>query len=645
MINNTNTKNSNKFLSLYFYRLKYLFTPGLILGFISIIPVLFLYFSAKVYYSYSYDRLIIRNLSPLYLFTFMVPILIIFAFKYLFSTSENDFISSLLFNKFQLFSANILAVLTYTIVPLIFVYCQRFDKYIDCKPYIRNTYSLKAIIGYIACCVLTMSCIIIGLSISNNLYIGAIAGYALIFVPRLILMFIVEKIQTRCPYLPTSELPQIINKKINIVTFSFHKAGFNNFDLKTFSSSTSIMYTGILALIYLIIGYLLFRIKKTNTKYNLINMINPAYFKKNIKSVKKIIYVLSILLLLLLFITIGMNMFCKNAEKNGPLKDKINSVQISFFDNITDLNELNDYKYNYCFDYRVYCIQQQKISDQDIINIVKDAYKDTVQHKQDLIIKGAFNNCCEVTFHTSNGTYVRYVHFSEPDQYNDLKARLFKTIDSKNYIANLPSFTDMVYMNHFNDQEAEDHYKNIYTSYKKELQEMSEEELNRYINTTSQPSDSTLNLPNDQYKKIDVQFNNNKAYGNFFISIPFIKLLPKTQKMNAEYCFNKDEYDITAILNQSKYSVGSSVTFVDLVVHEEDDAYSLEQKQLAYWSNNPSSEQHEKLNKLIDIIFNNINNPQNEYTYVTLNTDDSSIQVPLNLNDEQTLSLLNDYSK
>lgn len=633
-------KRAGNFISLYVYKLKYLFLPGMLFTFISVLMTLYIYWGFKNKDSYIGVSFFLKNIPPFFIFAIMVPVLTVIAFKYMFDAAEIDFTNSLSFTKRQMFFSNILSVLTYTIVPLFAVYLQRFGKNYQFENYVKSTFSSKAMLGYLLCCMLAMSCIIIGLCLSHNLYIGGLLGYALLFIPRVILLFIAEIIQEKCPYFPTSELPGIFNSKLNIATNRLLNDFLNVNDLGKYNPTKSLIYTGSLALIYLIISYLLFKIKKSQLQSSIINLIKPGHVENRIKYIKKLFYILASILLLSFCIFISIRITCKRIDQNGTSSNQIKYLQIKLIGSVSGLDDLNSN--NYYSDqknYIDYCIQQQKFDDPEIINLMNSYYKDTIKNKKDFIHNQPLAAYCKVYFHTSHGTYVRFIRFSNNEKYNEFLAHIYKMIDLKKSMCNLPSFSQNTSVNKLGMyyELSKPSTEIVYNMYKNELQEMSEDELNNafkvgYSNSTS----------NNILASLDLAFTDSKSM-RYNISIELSNRFPKTfNTFCKEYIQqNKDSFkNLLLSCKADPYSFASlyQVKFFDL-----QGMTFYEQEELAYFSDTLTQQQMDKISSLMDIALNNINNINDvniNYTYVTLQTDATKLIVPLNLNDSTTKELL-----
>lgn len=574
--------------------------------------------------NYSTFSLYAKNIPAKLIFWVIIPILTAFSLKYMFNTSENDFINSLHFSKYTLFITNIFSIMSYIIIPVLFTYV--LGRTID-NNIIAPMYSVSAILGYIFCCILTMSCVVICLCLSNNLLTGFFMSYIIMLVPRIILHIIKQTIINRLPFLPDSELPFIFNDRINLLSIGFINDTSIQLNAKTYSQAGSIIYTGILSLIALLISLVVY--KKCNAASQK-NYINPFKNTTTKKTIKCFIYTILSLLMLFMFIILGTNYYCKKIQNNIPDNNEVNCVKLDLIGDCSSYSELSEFNNYALYNYPDYFIKNNKLYDKELIKIICNQYGNTVRNKNNFFTQESMNNLyeyCKVTFYTESGSFSRYVRFSYNIFNNSIMPNIFNEKNYSKLLSDMPDFSDVntISCYELSDKISDSAAESIYNTYKAELTSLNNINPNEKImlNTNLSPLSSETNI------KLVYTFNGNSEY---YIEIPINSYYPNTLNVFFEN-YLKECKD--GILNTLAPVNSNSTTIFSLtqLASNKDNNISLS-------STNITASAYDDLLKLSEIIETNLNSPDEKYSYFLLMTDYSDCIVPLDLTDNATIDIL-----
>lgn len=218
-------------------------------------------------YMVSRNSLISINYMILLTYTVIVPVMTLYLFSFMTKRSSSDFYDALPCSRACLYISYCAAIVTW-ITGIMAV--ASVTGYL-CKILMGNSLdsfsffnAILAATGFLACCLLVMASINISQMITGTLFTNVVVSGIIIFLPRTFISVIISTIEAVCPYLDTSHMFSLLNPKYNLVFASVYSVfTINKSLLSCYTYVPGIIYTLILAMIYLVFAIYLCKIRKS----------------------------------------------------------------------------------------------------------------------------------------------------------------------------------------------------------------------------------------------------------------------------------------------------------------------------------------------------------------------------------------------
>lgn len=244
-------KNSKKqFFSfkLYLDALKQLRIMGLIMlifvGFIS-------FASCKL----SHDVATVYILS-IFSYIFVAPIMTLYLFRFTTSRKASDLFHAIPYTRVCLYLSYVSAIFTWVFAILM----TDFMGYLAANRNLKFINS-KYILGLIACVLLVVAAINVAQGLTGTLFTNIAVTGVILFIPRLIIYYVVYYIYEICPFLNTKYIVFPFGNNVNLLIKSLVNPDY----FYMTASNLSIAYTFALGIIYLVIAAVLFNRRKSET--------------------------------------------------------------------------------------------------------------------------------------------------------------------------------------------------------------------------------------------------------------------------------------------------------------------------------------------------------------------------------------------
>lgn len=412
-------------------------------GFVFLIVVCFPVFFGGMFLGENQSNIPISYLAILS-YSVIAPIMTFYLFGFLNKRNSSDFYHGIPKSRTCIYITYISAIMTWitiiltTSTVLSFIMCQlqkrtknfhKINVYRDLDWTMQYEIAYKEtfifLIGLLVSSLLVITAIIIGMSLSGTLFTGFTITGMILFLPSILLLFITAHISRFAPYISTEHFFFLFDSEPdNLVAASFATffdiGNWNITDL--FLNKTKIIYTLVIAILYGIIGDVLFNkrhsecagfssiypkvqtsirclcgitfsliplslIFNERTKYYSTNLteiimlyliaiiiyfmfelISTKHVKNLVKSIPGVLLIaISNILLYGIIIVV-----CIIGAKFQPDADEIEYVMIRF-----DLEQLNNI---YANEYLYKLASEYKIEDEVIKTFISDSLKDTVEH-------------------------------------------------------------------------------------------------------------------------------------------------------------------------------------------------------------------------------------------------------------------------
>jgi len=201
----------------------------------------------------------------IFIYTLYIPAITLYVFSFMTKRNASDYFYSFPFTRTCLFVTNIAVIITSLIATLgintltgIIIYKSFSNHFIIDIPSIL-TFTLSIFL----CSLLVLAAIILACSITGTLFTNVIVTGIILFLPRFLISLLCLFITQANPMLDSNHLHKLLSSDINIV-FSTPLRIIGDGKTDFLSTSTNI-YSLVLAIIYLIIGYFLFKNRKSET--------------------------------------------------------------------------------------------------------------------------------------------------------------------------------------------------------------------------------------------------------------------------------------------------------------------------------------------------------------------------------------------
>lgn len=215
------------------------------------------------------------DIAPAFLLTFTIasPLLVLFLFRFLNRRNAADFYHSLPHPRtciyFSFLGSAIFWILLFALETVLttFILCGIFSQFFTLLTGSFLTYVLANIVASVA-----VACgVSLAMSITGTTFSNLIMSAMLLFVPRMLLLFITAAVTDALPILASGQLSPLLGQDINLITGVVFYVLFGNILPHTLSAENvllsypSILYTALLSLAYLVLGAVFFARRKSET--------------------------------------------------------------------------------------------------------------------------------------------------------------------------------------------------------------------------------------------------------------------------------------------------------------------------------------------------------------------------------------------
>ena len=442
----------------------------------------------------------------------ITPILALYAWSFLNKRSTSDFYHSLPYKRKALFISKFAAVTFWQAVSMLTAFVASFIGYHIFRNYFIVDYGVTIHI-YVAefiCALLCSAAIALACSITGNIFSNICVSGLIVFLPRFIILLVAITV-TGSVATATMECPVwILDNSYNMLTAQV----LGVFD-SIYSTSSSVsqmllsiasnMYTLVLAIIYIVLGCVLFTKRKSETAgkpalgwklqfairtaigfvisvlgvmlyirekrggYSafvviIYEVISSRKLHRIIKAIPSIILAYVIAAVFGVIVNAGIGQMLSYV----PDTSKVKYVKMSI------ANDNMSYRYSNENDYFEDIVSRLKITDEEVIKLVADSIEDNLQNIQD-ISAGYYNNgrkneeYVKYNVYIKDGIFGRYRKvFIKQSEVVKLASKFGNMQDISKEYKNLPAFEDakLTFMDNIITQEAA---KEVYETFINEI--------------------------------------------------------------------------------------------------------------------------------------------------------------------------------
>lgn len=458
------------------------------------------------------------NKYMIFIIIIYTPIIAFMSWKFLNKRNSSDFYHALPYTRRCTYLTTVAAAVTWIIIPLLinavvsmFIY-NIFSEYFIINASSVFTGVMAIFVASLLCYAsITIACAVTGNTLSNLCVSGLI-----IFLPRFVTFLTAYTLRDAFPFLDMNRIMPVFDTRYNVLVGTILSSlGIYNFT-DIYSNVPSIIYTLVVSIIYLIIGGVAFSIRKSETagygasgktigfvirmaigytigvvgvtnyvrdmnygsvqnnvaKFivtllvaTLVVMIYQSIIDKSLKGFLKSItsviavYVLSFITLLIMNGAIG------NFKESRLNADNISYVTISQLQR----NYMDDGE-----DYYSRCLENMKITDKQVIDIICDAYNKNVDRYVNNGNGYYYGNGYVIGIKQNGHVTYRRVYFNNgyTNTYEKITDILCSKDEYKEKLKSLPDAKDVsIHVNSSDKAFTREEYINIYNTFKEELNE------------------------------------------------------------------------------------------------------------------------------------------------------------------------------
>lgn len=210
------------------------------------------------------------DMHPLMVLAFIVvaPVLSLSLFNFLNKRNTSDFYHSLPHTRICLFNSFFAAIVTwlFIIVCLTSVFSLVFHLILSKYFAVVIKSWLMLTLNCFVASILVSASVVVAMTLTGTLFTNLVVSGLVIFLPRFLSTMISTIILEALPLVPRFSSAILIDNKYNIVTsFVFNLFGNSNTSYDVLTSLNAMIYTLILAVIYIVIGCILFNKRKSES--------------------------------------------------------------------------------------------------------------------------------------------------------------------------------------------------------------------------------------------------------------------------------------------------------------------------------------------------------------------------------------------
>lgn len=582
---NINNEKSYKHFSfsLYLEGLKQLKLLGFIsMGLIALISILIpigKYNDIKSYYEIAPNTkeiITIHNSCQFLflIFVVIVPVLTLYLFSFLTKRNACDYYHSFPNTRGCIYTSYTAAIITWIFGIIAVADILTGILYTCLSKYFVFSFAtmLRFSFSIFICSLLVQAGISIACSITGNIFSNVIVTGIILFLPRLIITVLTNNITNASELFVSDKFFPLFDSRYNLVFNNSVNLLFANQGPDMFNI-LSIIYTAVLAIIYFLLGYVFFRIRKSETAGNatsnrwlqglfriciglaisllpisLIFQKLAANDKNNLYSII-VTYIITIIAMLLYELISTKKV--KNVIKALPsigilaiLNICILGMEYTLF--IHQLNyspDVHDVEYvissfntysNYDYDYFQYRLKNHKLENDDIIRIITDTLKTNIEAEKKYLKSGDYsdspaNNNYGIKVGIKSGSFTKYrnIYITE-DKYNECMKMLENDSNITNIYMNLPEYDKSnMRLSIYPDYDDYSKIINIYNSLREEVKNI---DYISWHNLLYGLENNDTEIVNYETLNMSYVIDDNITY----TSLPISTLTPKTLMLYIE---------------------------------------------------------------------------------------------------------------
>ncbi|WP_099206166.1 hypothetical protein [Scatolibacter rhodanostii] len=479
----------------------------------------------------SVEKMLIDGIdfNPLYMLSFalFVPLMGLVAFHFLNARNKSDFYHSLPHKRKTIFVSYTLSIITWLVVILAITSLTSFCIYFLNARYF--SIGFQSIFTYIftifSASILVLGAGLLAVSITGTIFTNIITASLVLFLPRTIMTLFVMTVQRNAPVLSNGGLGLISDSGYNLVFgFAASILGISSGDI--FTEVNYGIYSLILGVIYIIIGGILFSLRKSETagspalskKVHAIIRISLSFFvsviattvlfnntestvtiialylislvvyfsyeiitKKTFKTIPKTVPALGILAALNVVFALAVVGVSSTLLNVNWEVDRIDSISISYQEDMYQSPSYEDY-----------LMDDTTIKNPEVLNLVSELLTQNQEaakiEENNFYIYNSFNH---IIVRMKNGkTYHRSLYLSDED-YLRFQQAILKSEVKESVFSEIPEEVGSISINSMTQNFTEEDTNNIYNTFKEEVTGLSTDQWASYLITNGTLS-STL---------------------------------------------------------------------------------------------------------------------------------------------------------
>ncbi len=470
------------------------------------------------YYAYVPDLIsyIDSNSYMILIIIVYTPIIAFMSWKFLNKRNSSDFYHALPYTRKCTYISTVAAAVTWIIIPILINAAVSMIIYNIFSDYfiINVTSVLTGVMAVFAASLLCYASITIACTVTGNVLSNVCVSGLIIFLPRFVTFLTAYTLKYVFPFLDMNRIMPVFDTRYNVLVGTLLSSiGIYNF-ADIYSNIPSIIYTLVVAIAYLIIGGIAFSVRKSETAgygasgkvigfvirmavgytisvigvvnyirsigdgniqnsiFNLavtfliaglVVMIYQSIIDKSVKGfLKSITSVIAVYVLSFITLFI-MNIATENLKENRLNVDDISYVTIS---------QVQRYYRDDVEDYYSRCLENMKITDKQIINIICDAYNKSVDRYENNSSFYYYGEGYVVGIKQNGHIIYRtvYLNNGNTNSYDKITDILCSKDEYKENLKKLPEAKDVsIHINSSDKTFSREEYVNIYNTFKEEL--------------------------------------------------------------------------------------------------------------------------------------------------------------------------------
>ena len=470
------------------------------------------------YYAYVPDLIsyIDSNSYMILIIIVYTPIIAFMSWKFLNKRNSSDFYHALPYTRKCTYISTVAAAVTWIIIPILINAAVSMIIYNIFSDYfiINVTSVLTGVMAVFAASLLCYASITIACTVTGNVLSNVCVSGLIIFLPRFVTFLTAYTLKYVFPFLDMNRIMPVFDTRYNVLVGTLLSSiGIYNF-ADIYSNIPSIIYTLVVAIAYLIIGGIAFSVRKSETAgygasgkvigfvirmavgytisvigvVNYIRSIGDGNIQNSIfnlavtfliaglvvmiyqsiidKSVKG--FLKSITSVIAVYVLSFITLFIMNIATENLKENRLNVDDISY----VTIPQVQRYYRDDVEDYYSRCLENMKITDKQIINIICDAYNKSVDRYENNSSFYYYGEGYVVGIKQNGHIIYRtvYLNNGNTNSYDKITDILCSKDEYKENLKKLPEAKDVsIHINSSDKTFSREEYVNIYNTFKEEL--------------------------------------------------------------------------------------------------------------------------------------------------------------------------------